>query len=311
MSSILKTLRLIADPTRLRILSLLRQEELSVVELQEILAMGQSRISSQLSQLKQAGLVVDRRSGKNIIYAFQEPESGKGGRRLLETIELAAGEIEEISGDSAALQLALRKRADKARAYFDQLAGKFGRTYCPGRSWKALAETLLKLMPPLVIADLGAGEGTFSQLLAQKAKRVIAIDTSEKMVEFGAKTAKENGFDNLEYRLGDIEDPPIDDASVDLVFLSQALHHARKPQRAIESAFRILKPGGKIVILDLLKHNYEDAKDLYADLWLGFSELEISEFLGSAGFENLDIDLVDREAESPHFQTLMAIGEKR
>lgn len=310
MASILKTLRLIADPTRLRILSLLRQEDLSVVELQEILAMGQSRISSQLSQLKQAGLATDRRSGKNIIYAFREPESGKGGRRLLETIDLAAGELDEIAEDSAALQLALRKRTDKARAYFDQLAGKFGRTYCPGRSWKSLAETLLKLMPPLVIADLGAGEGTFSQLLAQRAKKVIAIDNSEKMVEFGARTARENGFDNLEYRLGDIGDPPIDDASVDLVFLSQALHHARKPERALGSAFRILKPGGKIVILDLLKHSFEDARELYADVWLGFSELEISQILASAGFTGIDIALVDREPENPHFQTLMAIGEK-
>ncbi len=108
--------------------------------------------------------------------------------------------------------MALEKRRDKVRSYFDELAGKFGRNYVPGRSWKGLAETLLQLMPPMVIADLGAGEGTFSQLLAQRAERVIAVDNSANMVEFGAKLARENGIANLEYRLGDLESPPIDDA---------------------------------------------------------------------------------------------------
>ena len=210
----------------------------------------------------------------------------------------------------AALALSLRKRKDKARAYFDELAGKFGRTYVPGRSWESLAETLLKLMPPMVIADLGAGEGTFSQLLAQRAEQVIAVDNSQKMVDFGSKLAKENGYENLEYRLGDLEDPPIDDASVDLAFFSQALHHADHPDKAIESAFRIVRPGGRIVILDLLKHQFEDARELYADVWLGFSELEIMQFLEESGFQNIDISIVDRETEPPNFQTLMAIGEK-
>ncbi len=309
MSSILKTLRLIGDPTRVRILALLQQEDLSVVELQEILSMGQSRISSQLSQLKQAGLVSDRRSGKNIIYTFGN-EAKPIDPRFLDTLDLAASDIEEISEDRAALELAVRKRKDSARAYFDALAGKFGKTYCPGRSWKALAETLLRLMPPMVIADLGAGEGTFSQLLAQRAEKVIAVDNSKRMVEFGARVARENGFKNLDYRLGDIETPPIDDAVVDVAFFSQALHHAQKPKEAIEAAYRILKPGGKIVILDLLKHTFEDARELYADVWLGFSELEVSRFLKDCGFEQIEISLVDREPESPHFQTLMAIAEK-
>lgn len=309
MASILKSLRVVADPTRIRILSLLRQQDLSVAELQEVLAMGQSRISSHLAQLKQARLVEDRRSGKNVIYTAKDPldDSLLG---IAAIVSSAVEEIAEIGEDNAALELAIRKRKDKARAYFDQLAGKFGRQYVPGRSWRALAETLLKLMPPVAIADLGAGEGTFSQLLAQRAKKVIAVDSSEKMVEFGSKVAKENGFKNLEYRLGDIEDPPIDDAAVDLVFFSQSLHHAVKPGRALQSAFRILKPGGRVVVLDLLKHQYEDAKELYADLWLGFSELELSRFLKRSGFVKIDAAAVDREKNSPHFQTLMVIAEK-
>lgn len=305
MASIFKTLRLLADPTRLRILALVREEELSVAELQEILAMGQSRISSQLSHLKQAGLVADRRAGKNVIYRFRPPPPELQG-----TIDLAVAETAEAASDRAALRLAMGKRKDKARAYFDQLAGKFGRSYCPGRSWKALAETLLKLMPPLVIADLGAGEGTFSQLLAQRAERVIAVDNSEKMVEYGAAAARDNGFDNLEYRLGDIEDPPVEAKSVDLAFFSQALHHAQAPRRAVERAHAMLRPGGRVVILDLLRHGFEEARELYADVWLGFTELEISEMLAWAGFREVEIAVVDREKEAPHFQTLLAIGTK-
>ncbi len=309
MSSTLKTLRILSDPTRIRILHLLRAEELSVVELQDILGMGQSRISTHLSQLRQAGLVVDRRVGKNSIYAFDSEVDDIEGT-LLAVLDKAAGEVEEIADDRAAMELSLAKRRDKARAYFDALAGKFGKTYLPGRSWKALGESLLKLMPPMVIADLGAGEGTFSQLLAQRAELVIAVDNSEKMVEFGSQVAKENGYENLEYRLGGIEEPPIEDESVDLAFFSQSLHHAEKPAEAVAAAHRILKPGGRIVILDLLKHQFEEARELYADHWLGFSELDISRFLNEQKFQDIDISVVDREADPPHFQTLMAIATK-
>src|SRR6266851_4152141 len=184
MPSILKSLRLLADPSRLRILLLLEREELSVAELQEILAMGQSTISTHLSQLKKTDLVEDRRTGKNILYRLKQTQPAA---QLLGVLRQAAEEVPESKHDVEALQLVLRKRQDKMRSYFDELAGKFGRHYVPGRSWKGLAEMLLKLMPPLVIADLGAGEGTFSQLLAQRAKKVIAIDNSEKMVEFGSE----------------------------------------------------------------------------------------------------------------------------
>ena len=139
--------------------SLLEREELSVAELQEILSKGQSQISTHLSQLKQAGLVDDRRTGKNAFYRLT------ASTQLMELLRQAAVEIPEAAEDQEALRLALRKRRDHMRRYFDELAGKFVRQYVPGRSWKGIAEALLKLMPPMVIADLGAGEGTISQLM--------------------------------------------------------------------------------------------------------------------------------------------------
>jgi ubiquinone/menaquinone biosynthesis C-methylase UbiE/biotin operon repressor len=310
MASILKNLRLLADPSRLRILLLVEREELSVAELQEILGMGQSRISTHLAQLKNAGLVEDRRNGKSILYRLKQSVHSNGFSQLLGVLRQAAAEIPEAGQDSEALRLALRRRQDKMRAYFDELAGKFGRNYVPGRSWQGLAETLLTLMPPMVIADLGAGEGTFSQLLARRAKKVIAVDNSEKMVEYGRDLAARHGVKNLEYRKGDLEEVPIKDATIDLAFFSQALHHAPHPERAVAEASRILKPGGRIVVLDLVRHNYEEAREMYADLWLGFTEVEVTRFLRQAGFKNIETSIVHSEETAPHFETLLVVGDK-
>jgi ubiquinone/menaquinone biosynthesis C-methylase UbiE/DNA-binding transcriptional ArsR family regulator len=309
MASILKNLRLLSDPSRVRILLLLEREELSVTELQEILAMGQSRISTHLAQLKQAGLVEDRRIGKSILYRFV-PTAHREFGHLLRVLRDAATEIHEAADDSEALKLVLGRRRDRMRAYFDGLAGKFGSHYVPGRSWKGLAEALLALMPALDIADLGAGEGTFSQLLARRAKRVIAVDNSEKMVEYGAALAAKHGVENLEYRQGDLEALPIEDQSIDVAFFSQALHHSRHPDRAVGEAWRILKPGGRIVVLDLSRHTFEDAREMYADLWLGFTEVEMARYLEQAGFNRVETSVVHREKEAPHFETMLAVGTK-
>lgn len=304
MASTLKSLKLLSDPTRLRILMLLSQDSLSVAELQEILNMGQSRISTQLSQMKTGGLVKDERSGKNNIYSVT------AGTDLLNVAKVAASELPEISADQAALRHLLNKRLDKSRAYFDELAGRFGKDYVPGRSWKALAEAFIKILNYKTVADLGAGEGTLAQLLAQRAENVIAVDLSPKMVEYAQGVAEKNGLTNLEFRVGDIENPPIEPESVDLAILSQALHHAEHPQTAVDAARRILKPGGRIIVLDLLQHTFEEARELYADRWLGFSESELAGMLEKSGFTAIETIIADREPNPPHFQTLLGIGVK-
>jgi ArsR family transcriptional regulator len=308
MPSIVKTLRVVSDPNRLRILLLLRAEELSVAELQEILVMGQSTISTHLSQLKQAGLVEDRRTGKSNLYRSNSPA---GGSPLDEILNMAAKEIPEAATDQAAMRLVLKKRQDRMRSFFDSVAGRLARDYVPGKSWKSLAEALLRLMPPMAIADLGAGEGAFSLLLAQRAKKVIAVDSSARMIDVGRAQALRHGIDNVEYRLGDMEEIPIADGEVDLVFFSQSLHHALHPERAVHEARRILRPGGRVVILDLLKHRFEEAHELYADEWLGFSETELEAMLEKAGFASVQTLVVDKEPETPQFQTLLAIGDKQ
>jgi len=306
MPSIVKILRVVADPNRLRILLLLKGEELSVAELQEILVMGQSTISTHLSQLKQAGLVEDRRAGKSSLYRLSPAD----GSPLEQILAEAKSEIPEAATDQQAMRRVLRKRQDKMRAFFDSVAGRLGKDYVPGKSWKSVAEALLRLMPPMTIADLGAGEGSFALLLAERATKVIAVDTSAKMLEVGRDQALRHGVKNVEFRHGDMEEIPIADAEVDLVFFSQSLHHALHPGRALQQAHRILVPGGRIVILDLARHRFEEAREMYADEWLGFSESDLEAMLAKAGFSNISTSVVDKEPEAPQFQTLLAVAYK-
>ncbi|HTZ59289.1 MAG TPA: metalloregulator ArsR/SmtB family transcription factor [Acidobacteriaceae bacterium] len=307
-TSIVKSLRVLGDINRLRMLLLLSREELSVAELQEILGMGQSSISTHLAQLKHAGLVEDRRAGKNIWY--RSKAGGEVISKLLDLLQKAPQELPEAKDDEAALELVLRKRQDKTRAFFDDMAGRLGREYIPGRSWRSIAEALLLLLPPMVIADLGAGEGAFSLLLAQRAKQVIAVDNSDKMVELGTALARNQGLPSLEYRKGDLEAVPIADSAVDLALFSQSLHHALHPERALTEASRILRPGGRIVILDLVQHRFAEARELYADVWLGFSEVELEMLLGKVGFSDVQTSIVHKEEKAPHFQTVLATGIK-
>ncbi|HYG33517.1 MAG TPA: metalloregulator ArsR/SmtB family transcription factor [Clostridia bacterium] len=309
MSTTLRSLRALSDPTRLRIVALIEKEELSVNELQEITRMGQSRISTHLGLLQDAGLVQSRREGKRTFYRLNTVSNGN----VSEFIQLAirgAKELPEHSSDQINLKRILARRHEQAQVYFNQVAGRFDRVYGPGRSWQAFGHMLLRILPPLVVADLGAGEGLLSELLARRCKKVIAVDNSEKIVAFGAAKAKKNNVKNLEFRLGDLQNPPIEPESVDLVILSQALHHAQEPAKAIASAFKILKPGGQLMILDLAKHQFENAHELYGDRFLGFAESDLHAWLETAGFKKIEISIVAREEQPPHFETILAGGQK-
>jgi len=305
--STLKIWQSLADPTRLRIIPLLYLEELTVSELQEVLAMGQSRISTHLAQMKTTGLLKDRREGKSAYYSLKPDFIPQ---KMLEAALDASKHLPERQRDEAGLKMILQKRKESARLHFNQVAGRFDRSYGPGRSWQALSHMLLHLVPHVVIADLGSGEGLVSQLLARKAKHVIAVDNSEKMVTFGRGQAKKKGLKNLEFRKGDLEQPPLEKNSVDIVLLSQALHHAANPERAICAAYEILRKNGQILILDLHEHRFDQAREFYGDHWLGFSNVNLHTWLKKAGFHDISVEIVARENQPPHFQSLLASGQK-
>jgi ArsR family transcriptional regulator len=304
-----ETLKILSDPTRLRVLALLLKEELSVAELQEILGMAQSRISSQLALLRQAGLVSDRRDGKKAFYSLRA-NLAPGKLTLLRAASESVADLPESTEDRANLDRCLLKRRQVSEQYFNLIAGRLGRNHCPGRSWEAIGHLALRLVPAITVADLGAGEGLLSQLIAHRAERVWCIDNSVKMVEVGTELARKNGLANLTYKLGDIEQVPLPEKSVDLAILSQALHHASHPQTAVDEAFRILKPGGQLLVLDLKEHGFEKAHELYGDLWLGFKETALHGFLKKSGFQKVEVETVSREENEPHFETLLASGLK-
>lgn len=309
MSSTLKSLRALSDPTRLRILALLEKEELSVNELQEITRMGQSRISTHLGLLQDSGLVQSRREGKRTFYRQAQPTNGAAGQ-FIQLAMRGSREMDEYAGDQINLKRILNRRQEQEQVLFNQVAGRFDRVYGPGRSWQAFGHLLLRILPPLIVADLGAGEGLLSELLARRCKKVIAVDNSEKIVAFGAAKAKKNNLKNLEFRLGDLQNPPLEPESVDLVILSQALHHAEEPAKAVASAHRILRSGGQVMILDLLRHKFEKAHELYGDRWLGFPESDLHRWLEAAAFKRIEISVVAREEQPPHFETVLAGAQK-
>ena len=302
-----ESLRLLADPTRSRMLHLLHRGELAVGELQEILGLPQSRISTHLALLRKAGLVVDRRDGKKSFYAVSRelPDSVSG---IVEAALAASASEPKAAADQRSWQRIVEKRRQKAEQHFNLVADRLGRNYCPGRSWEAIGQMLFLLTPKVRIADLGAGDGTLSRLLARQAESVHCVDSSPRMVQVGRALAKKEQLRNLTYVLGNIEKVPLPDRSIDLALLSQALHHAENPRQALAEAFRILKPGGRLIVLDLRAHRFEKARELYADRWLGFKENELHDWIEEAGFTQSEVRVVAKETKEPGFETLLATG---
>ena len=304
-----ESMRLLSDPTRARIIFLLSRGELSVGELQEILGMRQSRISTHLSLLRKAGLAVDRRDGKNSFYALTESLPA-GVQKILEAAIQATAQDPLTLADQRALKRLAEKRRRRTEQHFNLVAERLGKNYCPGRSWESIGQMLLLLTPRVKIADLGAGDGTVSRLLARQAEFVHCIDNSPRMVELGRSLAKKEQLKNVDYVLGDIEKVPLADRSVDIALLSQALHHAENPKKALAEAFRILKPGGRLLILDLRAHRFEKAREIYADRWLGFKENDLHDWLDEIGFIRPEVRVVAKETQEPGFETLLGTAVK-
>ncbi len=305
---ITEILQVLSDSTRLRMVKLLGQEELSVAELQEILEMGQSRISSHLGLLRRHEMVNDRKEGKKTFYELNQVVVQR-----FELIRVALAEESEEEfweSDRSALNRIVDRRRRASERYFDEVADRLGKNYVPGRSWDAIGHFLLRLVPRITIADLGAGEGMISQLLAERARKIYCIDSSKSMVRVGKELAKKNNLLNLSYKQGDIENVPLAKGSVDLALMSQSLHHAQRPEKALSEASRILRKGGQLVVLDLKEHQFSKARQLYGDQWLGFPENELYRMIKSVGFRKVRVETIAKEEREPYFETILGYGEK-
>ena len=303
--------RLLGDEARLRILRVLARDRFNVTELTGILGLAQSGISRHLGLLKEAELLVEERSGAFSYYRLAPglKDNGNGALwSLLEAQFAASDAAATVRADEARLQEVLRLR----RENFDAHTGpdtRDGRQLVPGRSWAAWARALGLLMPKLEVADIGCGEGYLAIEAAQWAKHVTAIDRSPDVLARARALATRRRTGNITWKRGEMEKLPLADASVDLAVLSQALHHAADPDVVVREAVRVVRPGGRVLVLDLRQHEEAWVRDQLGDRWLGFDDERLRAMLEGAELSDVQVAVGSRSAGDP-FTVLIASGVK-
>ncbi|HEX5474829.1 MAG TPA: metalloregulator ArsR/SmtB family transcription factor [Vicinamibacterales bacterium] len=304
--------RLLADDGRLRLLRLLDRERLNVTELTSVLGIAQSGVSRHLGLLKDAGLVVEERDAGFSYYrvapALRDGHNGFGSLWPVLGEQFAAlGKTPGGRADDARLEEVRRVR----RENFEVHGGGSGerRQLVPGRSWAAWARALGHLLPPLRVADIGCGEGYLAIEAAQFATRVVAIDHSAPVLTRARELARRRGVTNIVWRRGQIEKLPLRNESMDVALLSQALHHAADPARALAEAARVVVPGGRVLILDLRRHDEHWTRERLGDRWPGFEPAELRRLLTDAGLEHVKVTTGSRRTGDP-FAVLVASGTK-
>lgn len=299
-------LKVLADPTRVRLLALLEREELTVAELSAITQLAQPRVSTHLAKLKEADLVRDRRAGVSAYYRFNGDDLDPGEQRLWVTLRDSTDDP-LLRQDAERLPVILASRAGDQN-WADSVAGDMERHYSPGRTWEALARSTLPLLEPGDVLDVASGDGVLAELLAPHARRYVCIDASSRVV--AAASERLNRHRHVEVREGDMQALPFGKEDFDLVLLMHALTYADKPALAISEAARVLRPGGRLVLTCLAKHEHQAAVVPYGHVNLGFSEKELRRYAEKAGLEVGVCEVVTREKRPPHFAVITLLARK-
>ena len=316
--------RLLGDDVRLRLLRVLagrpparsghparvagRHERLNVTELTAVLGIAQSGVSRHLRILKEAGLVVEERGGGFSFYCLSPAllDGGFGGLWATLQAQFAeAADTPAMRADAARLQEVIRLRKENFEVH-----GTDSAQLVPGRSWAAWSRALGLLLPALDVADIACGEGYLSVEAACWARRVVGIDRSAEVLKRARALADRRGVKNIVWKKGEIEKLPLEDESVDVALLSQALHHAVDPTRAVSEAARVLRPGGRLLVLDLREHDQAWVRDRVGDRWLGFKDDALERLLKNAGLSDVTVRTGARQTGDP-FTVLVARGAKR
>lgn len=315
--------KLLSDESRLRILSLLKESELAVGELQKILGLGQSTLSTQLGLLKEQELVASRKEGQKVFYRLPGEGSadasgtdragpGLGGPRLV----ILASALESARGakwharDMRNLKQVLEERSDESRAFFNTQAVQ--NLPSPGQTWKALCRGLIRLIHGRRILDLGCGNGRLALLLAQAGNTVTGVDNSEEQIRLARENSegKVPTGGKVSFLQAPMESTGLPSASFDIVIVSQSLHHAAKPREAIHESFRLLAPGGRLLILDLLAHGEEWMRTKFGDFWLGFSAADMEAWLREAGFRDVHAEITGASKDYPEIEGILVQAGK-
>jgi ArsR family transcriptional regulator len=288
---LIRALKALADPMRLRILAAVSEEELTVGEVQEIVASVQSSVSRNLAILRDAGFVQDRKEGTSVYFSAR-PNMPEPARELIGSLQFRLAEIPGARQDQARLEACRRRRRERSQDYFESVAGDWEhirKSYFDDRVTSLAIE---KLLPrALTLADVGCGTGSLTFELARFAAKVIGVDLSPEMLRRARAGARERRLANAEFRQGDALDLPLPTRSVDAAFCVMVLHFLAEPGRAIAELCRATRPAGAVILVDLVKHDQEWMREQMAHRWLGFEKQQIEAWFREAGIAQLDYEL--------------------
>lgn len=286
-----RALKALADPLRLRILAAVSEEELTVGEVQEVVQSVQSSVSRNLAILRDAGFVQDRKEGTCVYFALRRDMPALT-REIFNSLRPRFGALPEIRRDQARLAQCRRRRVARSKSYFESVAGDWERIRKSYFDDRVTSLAIEKLLPgDLVVADIGCGTGSLTVELARFARKVIGVDLSREMLRRARIAASERGLRNAEFRRGDALDLPLSTRSVDAAFCVMVLHFLADPARAIGELCRITRPGGSVILVDLVAHQQPWMRERLAHRWLGFERSAIERWFMEAGAECLDYDL--------------------
>jgi ubiquinone/menaquinone biosynthesis C-methylase UbiE len=286
-----RTLKALADPLRLRILAAVAEEELTVGEVQEVVESVQSSVSRNLAILREAGFVQDRKEGTSVYFSARQPML-EPAREVFRSLQSRLADVPEVKRDQVRLAETKRRRLQRSRSYFESVAGdweRIRRSYFDDRVTSLAIE---KLLPRnLTLADIGCGTGSLTFELARFADKVIGVDLSQEMLRRARAGATERTLENVEFRQGDVLKLPLDAHSVDAAFCVMVLHFLPDPERVVSGLCRIVRPGGSVILVDLVEHKQEWMREQMAHRWLGFNRAAIEKWFHNAGAESVDYDL--------------------
>ena len=298
-------LRLLADPTRVRLLALLEREELTVAELAQVLHLAQPRVSTHLAKLKEADLVRDRRAGVSAYYRANN-EGDAQPHALLQSLRESIDDA-LLREDAARLPAVLANRA-REEGWADTVAGDMERHYSPGRTWETLARSLLQLLETGDVLDIASGDGITAELLAPHARSIVCVDSGERVVAAAAQRLQP--FANVEVLQGDMHALDLGKRRFDLVLMLHALTYAERPAQAVAQAARLLRSGGRLLAVTLGKHAHRTAVEPFDHRNLGFTHEELSAFAADAGLTVSSCVRLSRERKAPHFEVISLLARK-
>lgn len=286
-----------ADPSRVRLLVLLTHEELTVAELAQITMLAQPRVSTHLAKLREAGLVVDRKSGVQSYYRPHHQLTDNPLQQIWQTLTDAIDDA-VLAADRDRVPGVLAARAS-SRNWADAVAGDMERHYSPGRTWEATARATLQLLNLGRVLDIASGDGVLAEMLAPRAKSITCIDSSDPVVKAGAERLRR--FKNVAFTHGDMHELEYSDGSFDVVLLMHALTYTSEPSKVVGEAARVLAPGGTLVGSTLKAHRHEKAVAPFNHVNLGFRIKDLKQLLGGAGLTVRSCEITSRESRAPHF----------